>query len=636
MGCGAFGHYWGYFMTYGRLRPAGTIALAAGLTSLIASTASATDLYTPNPGYRYKDSPAIVSYPNWAGFYAGGHIGGGWRNGGGQDYFVQGGTGGGGGGGGGDNNWCNNDCPVKTGNPPKNAVDGGDGANGNDGGAGGAGGNSTIVSDLPNNNRDRRIGGDGGAGGPGGEVSGSGDDDFLVGGLHLGYNWQYESLVFGLEGDVSLNGGVDDYLATLRARIGVNPQPDLLLYLTGGFAFRNGSGTDAIGLASAGGFGGDGGQNDDGKDDGNSEANDPATKGGLGGAGGLPGDPSFAGFDEGGGSDTGFVLGAGFEYMLTGNVSAGFEGLWYAFGGDEDVTVLRGRLTFHLDRSPHDSFKDSVLSAAVADWSGFYGGGNIGAGFGSGKKVASVKTDDGEDGTDGAPGAPGNVNNPAAANTLPKADGIDDPGGGGGGGGGGAAALVTLEDNSAILGGVHIGYNWQDDALVFGVEGDANWADDSFRDYLASVRLRVGHAFERVLVYGTAGVAFSRGSGGLKSVSVGAGGDGGGGEVGSFENDPNYTGGSYIGGKGGEEGPGGQATVTYQGGDEKIGFVVGGGFDVRLWERTSIGIEGLYYHFDGDDASSSATSYTAGDDLSAAVVRGRMTFHLQDEPQPLK
>jgi opacity protein-like surface antigen len=81
-------------------------------------------------------------------------------------------------------------------------------------------------------------------------------------GLHAGYNWQYRSLVFGFETDLSAtqirgttptqsfadpagdmaSGSVQDrfnYLGSLRARAGYSPSPNLLLYATGGPAWAH-------------------------------------------------------------------------------------------------------------------------------------------------------------------------------------------------------------------------------------------------------------------------------------------------------------------------------------------------------------------------------------------------------------
>ena len=76
-----------------------------------------------------------------------------------------------------------------------------------------------------------------------------------------------------------------------------------------------------------------------------------------------------------------------------------------------------------------------------------------------------------------------------------------------------------------FLAGGTIGANYQMGQAVFGIEGDWDWSGQSKTDtfscsvgctaseaykipWLATVRGRVGYAFDRVLVYGTAGVAF--------------------------------------------------------------------------------------------------------------------------------
>ena len=91
-----------------------------------------------------------------------------------------------------------------------------------------------------------------------------------------------------------------------------------------------------------------------------------------------------------------------------------------------------------------------------------------------------------------------------------------------------AIPLTYKFDPSGGLGGAHAGYNWQWDHVVLGIEGDAEGADVNgsltgnfptvrpiFRgtaktnmDFDASIRGKLGYAFDRVLVYGTGGVAF--------------------------------------------------------------------------------------------------------------------------------
>jgi outer membrane immunogenic protein len=77
-------------------------------------------------------------------------------------------------------------------------------------------------------------------------------------------------------------------------------------------------------------------------------------------------------------------------------------------------------------------------------------------------------------------------------------------------------------DANGMLGGVHIGYDMQSGALVFGAEADIEYAgiDGSWDwqnsdrlskdiEWTSSIRGRVGYALDRLLIYGTAGVAFA-------------------------------------------------------------------------------------------------------------------------------
>jgi outer membrane immunogenic protein len=125
------------------------------------------------------------------------------------------------------------------------------------------------------------------------------DETILIGGGHLGYNFQTpNNLVLGIEGDITDLDNVDT-LVSIRGRLGYAIGPTLL-YGTGGVAF----------------FG--------------------------------EGDV----FDED--SDTGYVVGGGLERKLTRNVSLGVEGLYYSF--EDEVTddeinfwAVRARATFHFN-----------------------------------------------------------------------------------------------------------------------------------------------------------------------------------------------------------------------------------------------------------------------------------------------
>jgi outer membrane immunogenic protein len=68
----------------------------------------------------------------------------------------------------------------------------------------------------------------------------------FVGGVQLGYNWQSQQIVYGVEGDISLSGAHSiDWLASLRGRVGYLIQPRVLVYGTAGLGLVNGGGTDA-------------------------------------------------------------------------------------------------------------------------------------------------------------------------------------------------------------------------------------------------------------------------------------------------------------------------------------------------------------------------------------------------------
>jgi outer membrane immunogenic protein len=112
------------------------------------------------------------------------------------------------------------------------------------------------------------------------------------------------------------------------------------------------------------------------------------------------------------------------------------------------------------------------------------------------------------------------------------------------------AGYGWAEDDGIVLGG-QLGFNWQFNWFVLGVEADASWAeleldDDDDIHSLASARLRAGLALNRFLPYVTGGVA----------------------------------------------------TADF----DDIGWVAGGGADFGLTQNVSIGAEYLHYDLDDGDA----------------------------------
>ena len=126
-----------------------------------------------------------------------------------------------------------------------------------------------------------------------------------------------------------------------------------------------------------------------------------------------------------------------------------------------------------------------------------------------------------------------------------------------------------------IVGGMQAGYNWQFNSFVFGIEGDVSgtgWSQHNFFgtfprgiqnsvDLLASLRGRLGVAFDRVHVYGTGGLAYMKGK--------------------------------FLG-----HSPGG--TIGGLGDIKKWGYVFGGGVEVKATRNLSVRAEGLWYNFKTD------------------------------------
>ncbi len=85
---------------------------------------------------------------------------------------------------------------------------------------------------------------------------------------------------------------------------------------------------------------------------------------------------------------------------------------------------------------------------------------------------------------------------------------------------------LTLQQPSysdaGVLGGAHVGYLWQVHQFVFGLEGDIDGSnyngsaqslgtirESTHENVMGSLRARAGYTWNRILAYGTGGVAFS-------------------------------------------------------------------------------------------------------------------------------
>jgi outer membrane immunogenic protein len=124
--------------------------------------------------------------------------------------------------------------------------------------------------------------------------------------------------------------------------------------------------------------------------------------------------------------------------------------------------------------------KAPVAVAAVYNWTGFYIGGQVGYAWGDNHTTEFVT----------ATGLPTGFN--------------------------------QNYNTDGVVGGIHAGYNWQSGQFVFGLEGDLEGADirggyrlantngtDYKLDAQASIRGRLGVAFNNSLLYVTGGVAFA-------------------------------------------------------------------------------------------------------------------------------
>jgi outer membrane immunogenic protein len=135
----------------------------------------------------------------------------------------------------------------------------------------------------------------------------------------------------------------------------------------------------------------------------------------------------------------------------------------------------------------------------------------------------------------------------------------------------GAGGTGTADARGA-LGGLQLGYNFQIGGFVIGAEGDYSFADVRYRlaspfatggdislknDFFATLGGRLGYAFDRFLVFGKGGVAWTRDRWDVT------------------------------------DGAGGTANGTFN----RTGFVVGAGVEYAVWESLSVKAEYNYLEF---------------------------------------
>lgn len=146
-------------------------------------------------------------------------------------------------------------------------------------------------------------------------------------------------------------------------------------------------------------------------------------------------------------------------------------------------------------------------------------------------------------------------------------------------------------------GGLHVGYNWQWNNVVAGLEVDASAKSleasrnygggvrtEASQDWASSMRLRLGYAFDNTLIYATGGYAIGNFDVGLR-----------------------------------------QPGVAYKSNDTLNGYVVGAGVEMKFAPNWSGRVEGLYYGF--AEKTYAFPTGTVKTDVDYATVRAGLTYH---------
>ncbi len=155
----------------------------------------------------------------------------------------------------------------------------------------------------------------------------------------------------------------------------------------------------------------------------------------------------------------------------------------------------------------------------------------------------------------------------------------------------GTDSFGNSSDFDGFLGGLHFGYNMQADQFVFGAELDASLVDASVTsvfnittstDWIGTARVRAGYAFDRALLFATAGVSL----GGLEMV---------------------------------------RRTTNVSDSNTHVGWVVGAGVEAFVTENISARLE--YQHHDFGDETYNLGAANFQVDGKIDLVRFGVSYH---------
>jgi outer membrane protein OmpA-like peptidoglycan-associated protein len=170
-------------------------------------------------------------------------------------------------------------------------------------------------------------------------------------------------------------------------------------------------------------------------------------------------------------------------------------------------------------------------------------------------------------------------------------------------------------DTTGALGGAHAGYNWQWGHTVLGLEADAEFADvtgstappgEGFSvrtkmDFDASVRGKLGWAFDRILIYGTGGVAF--------------------GDVDTSYRVAAVSGGPLLA-------AGGTSSV-------RVGWTGGGGMEYAFTRNWEAGLEYRYTDLGNKSFVNTALGVSDSNEYNFSAVRLSLTYRFAPPPPPM-